>query len=278
MRLDEFESLFRSAVKPTFELSRVHLECVVLVTDQQGDAARAQVASLQAFMTHLDQGDHGAIVSLGPEDWTDVAGLLAHLERLNPQLIACQRQLPRTGPCLPHTLGAVVDVLTQATAIPVLLLPDSGALPPPDRVMVVTDHLTGDDRLVSWALHLTPAQGTLHLVHVEEQAFFDRYADAISRIQFMDTDRATAALRAKLLQLPMDYIQAVINALAASGATETVTADVHLGDPIAEYRRLITDYAVQLLIVNTKDPDQQAMEALSHALAVELRDLPLLLL
>lgn len=278
MRLDEFESMFRSAVKPTFELSRVHLECVVLVTDLQGDAARAQVDALQAFMTHLDEGDHGAIVSLGPEDWTDVDTLLAHIERLNPQLIACQRQVTRAGPRLPFTLGAVVDVLTQATDIPVLLLPDDDPPVPPDRVMVVTDHLTGDDRLVSWALHLTPAQGHLHLVHVEEQAFFERYAEAISRIQFMNTERATAALRDKLLQLPSDYIQAVIRALSQSGATETVTADVHLGDPIAEYRRLISDRRVQLLIVNTKDPDQQAMEALSHALAVELRDLPLLLI
>jgi hypothetical protein len=35
---------------------------------------------------------------------------------------------------------------------------------------------------------------------------------------------------------------------------------------------------VELLVINTKDDDQLAMHGLSHPLAIELSDLPLLLL
>jgi nucleotide-binding universal stress UspA family protein len=260
MKIDDFESLFRSAAKPVFEYQEVRLARVVLVSDQED--ARGLAEAVEAFFRHLDvAADHLALVTLGSSDWSDVATLLRRIEQISPEL------------------GSVVDTLTQAIDVPVLLLPDrAGALDPVRTVMVVTDHLTGDHRLVSWAVHLAPDDGTVVLAHIEEEPFLEHILEAIGRIQGVPTERTREQLGAKLLERPRDYIQAVAAELAARGIHEKVVPVVRLGEPISEYRGLASEHGVNLLICNTKDPRQRAMEALSHALAVELRDLPLLLL
>ena len=53
---------------------------------------------------------------------------------------------------------------------------------------------------------------------------------------------------------------------------------VTMGTRIQEYRDLIRSHKVDLLVMNTKDKDQLAMHGMAYPLAVELRELPLLLL
>ena len=50
------------------------------------------------------------------------------------------------------------------------------------------------------------------------------------------------------------------------------------GHHLFEYRRLIEQHEVDLLVLNTKDEDQLAMHGIAYALAVELRQIPLLML
>jgi hypothetical protein len=47
---------------------------------------------------------------------------------------------------------------------------------------------------------------------------------------------------------------------------------------LGEYRRLITEHRVDLLVFNTLDDDQLAMHGLAYPLAAELRQIPLLML
>ncbi len=81
---------------------------------------------------------------------------------------------------------------------------------------------------------------------------------------------------------------------AAEGALAAVNASVHevsigvtlffavllvaMGDRIEEYRRLIDDHRIDLLVLNTLDGDQLAMHGQAYPLAVELRNIPLLML
>ena len=53
---------------------------------------------------------------------------------------------------------------------------------------------------------------------------------------------------------------------------------VVFGHHLAEYKRLIERHAVDLLVLNTKDDQQLAMRGMAYALAVELREIPLLML
>jgi len=50
------------------------------------------------------------------------------------------------------------------------------------------------------------------------------------------------------------------------------------GHHLAEYKRLVEEHRVDLLVMNTRDDDQMAMHGLAYPLAVELRSIPLLLL
>ncbi len=277
MKIDDFESLFRSAAKPVFEYQEVRLNRVVLVSDLEDPSALLE--AVEAFFRQLDVAtDHLALVTLGASDWPDVATLLERIRDISPELVLTHRLL-RDDPSLHHSLGSVVDTLTQAIETPVLLLPERlEDLRPVQAVMVVTDHLTGDHRLVSWAVHLTPDSGRVVLAHIEEQPLLDHILEAIGRMQGVPTERTREQLEEKLLERPSDYIRAVAVELASRGIHERVVPVVRLGEPIAEYRKLAEEHGVGLLICNTKDPRQRAMEALSHALAVELRDLPLLLL
>jgi ribosome biogenesis SPOUT family RNA methylase Rps3 len=53
---------------------------------------------------------------------------------------------------------------------------------------------------------------------------------------------------------------------------------VVFGHHLSEYKRLIEQHGVDLLVLNTKDEDQLAMRGIAYALAVELRQIPLLML
>ncbi len=51
-----------------------------------------------------------------------------------------------------------------------------------------------------------------------------------------------------------------------------------MAERIEEYRRLVEDQRVDLLVLNTLDGDQLAMHGQAYPLAVELRAVPLLML
>ena len=279
MRIDDFESVFRSAVKPTFQYRPLDLHTAAIVTDLAPESVETFAREVQALLSHLDTNEHLGLHTLSaPRDWSDVPTLLERLQDLEPQIILTHRHLLGAHKNLGHTLGSVVDTLTQQIETPVMLLPVGTALREATRVMVVTDHLTGDDPLVNWAIHITPNDGTLLLCHIEDQDVFDRYAEMLGRMKGVPTEDVVQRLKAKLLGLPRDYIRAVKAEMREQGIQEHVVPLVELGQPLEVYRRLVDKEDVRLLICNTKDPHQRAMEALSHALAVELRDLPLLLL
>ena len=144
--------------------------------------------------------------------------------------------------------------------------------------MAITDHLAGDDRLVNHALRFVADGGTLRLTHVDDDVTFDRYMDAISKIRTIDTDSARDAIRHQLLKEPSDYIESCAETLMATGLSLSVEKLVTFGHHLSEYRGLIDEHAVDLLVMNTKNEDQMAMHGIAYALAVELRHVPLLML
>ncbi len=185
----------------------------------------------------------------------------------------------------PYSLGEYLDVMTQATSVPLLVLPhpdDDRALPhsiqDTDRVMAVTNHLTGDNRLVNIAVAFTKPSGTCWLTHVERKSVFERYMDAISKIPAIDTDVAREALSEQLLKEPRDFIAACRAAIDAQGLPIRIEEVVSMGRQIDEYGELIAKREIDLLVLHTKDKGQLAMHGAAYALAVELRNIPLLML
>ena len=107
---------------------------------------------------------------------------------------------------------------------------------------------------------------------------FDRYTDVIGKIPSIDTDNARARIEAQLLKEPRDYIDSVRERLAADKVDIEVESVVMLGHQLSDYRRLIEEHEIDMLVLNTRDAEQLAMHGLAYPIAVEMRNIPLLML
>ena len=143
--------------------------------------------------------------------------------------------------------------------------------------MAITDHLAQDHHLVSFAAQLTPEGGTLWLTHVEDEATFERYMQTIARIPSIDTDNARKVILEQLLKEPTEYIESCRSVLAERESIR-VESEVAVGRLLNDYKRLVDNHQVSLLVMNTKDEQQLAMHGMAYPLTIELRDTPLMLI
>lgn len=283
-KVDQFESIFRSADKVTLHYDPPKIGSVLLVTDlEQYDADRL-LGEVRTFLGVLD-GDV-TWTAVNGASFSGVTDLLTVVEKHRPDLICTYRHLHTDGWRHGFTLGDHTEVLTQATPTPVLVLPhperrrdeSNRPMKDTDSVMAITDHLTGDDRLVSWAAAFTQSGGTLRLTHVEDEAAVDRFLDAVSKIPEIDTDTARRTVHAQVVKEPTDFIESCRSVLETKCPAITIEPIVTLGHRLRDHVDLIKAHQVDLVVFNTKDEDQMAMHGLAYPLAVELRDTPLLML
>ena len=89
---------------------------------------------------------------------------------------------------------------------------------------------------------------------------------------------ARRRLEDQLLKDARDYVDSCAARLASFELDLQVKPLIDFGDHLADYRRFLEELQVDLLVMNTKDEDQLAMHGLAYPLAVELRQIPLLML
>ncbi len=287
--LDQFESEFRAATRTPYEYTPISLDRGLLITDM----ATPDPTLLENLTRFLGVGRDGRSIDLEPisiDATCNVRELLAIVAEKKAEMLVTYRNLHSDAWSWPHSLGDAVDVLTQITDIPVLLIPNPKELHPQegadygkamqntDVVMAITDHLAGDHKLVNYAVALTQPGGKLILSHVEDDKSVQRTIDAISKIPAIDTDIVAEQLPKQLLKDPLDYAQSCQGVLQKANVDITVEHSVTLGHLLKEHLQLIEQHNVDLLVLNTKDEDQLAMHGLAYPLAVELRKTPLLML
>lgn len=281
--IDQFESVFKAADKTVFQPESLDFNQLLIVTDLRQDAAEQFGRQVRTLLGTLDEPDASWQV-LTADQYSTVGELLQQVGESRCDLVCMYRNLYEVAREYPYSLGVHVDVLTQVSTLPVLLMPHPGHLDdmppvePADTVMAITDHLTGDHHLVSFAARCTPDDGHLLLTHVEDEAAFERFIGVIGRVPSIDTDDARESILERLLREPDDYIDSVTGVLKKLRPTLHVEKIVTLGHHLTDYRQLIADHNVDLLVLNTKDDDQLAMHGLAYPLAVELRRTPMLLL
>lgn len=280
--IDEFESMFRKAERASFSHVEIPIESVALVTD--GDAATAEElkGALQNFLPVLAEAGEWRLIS--GDDYSNVAQLQEKLEAEQTDLIITQRHLQEDSLVPQHSLGVYVDVLTQVTSIPVLVLPGTAAHPidisgkVAQKTMVVADHISGDSRLINYGARFCPNGGTLWLCHVEDDAVLARIAGAFERIPEIDTEIGRKLLEAQLLKEASDYIRTCVEELRKDRPRIACESRVVTGHFLKQYKKLIEEAGIDLLVANTKDEDQLAMHGMAYSLSVELIETPMLLL
>lgn len=281
--VDQFESIFRSSIKERLEYRDIPLTSILLITDLEEKEAREFQKEVQQFLSVLgDTSERDWFLIYGRE-FTTTEDLLKLVANYELDMICTYRNLHSNAWQFPHSLGAHLDVLIQQTDIPVLVLPHpkagymaEHAMRDTKEVMVVTDLVAINHDLINYAVRLTHPLGTLFLSHVENKYIFERYMQAIAKIDSIDTDSARIRLKEQLLKEPEDYFLTCKEILAEHGISLDVRSWVRFGDGLKEYRRQIESRKLDLLVMHAKDENQQAMNNISYPLAVELRQIPLL--
>ena len=282
-KVDQFESVFKSAAKTICAFEKIEIARILVLTDKDVDGAAAFADRSRALLRVLASDSGITWRTVEGDAFFDVGSLLELVDEVQPDLICTYRHLHSDGWKWPFSLGAYLDILLQQTPIPVVVLPhpdQAGETREPGTlsVMAVTDHLPGDDRLFSMSACLTEPEGTLHLVHVEDEGAFQRFMDIISKISSIDTDQARDEIRNRMMKEPRDYVTGCRAVMVENGFRCQVEETITMGRQLSTFKNLLAQHAVDLLVMNTKDHDQLAMHGLAYPLAVELRETPLLML
>lgn len=283
-KIDRFESVFKRSDKLVFEYFPRFYENKLIVCDKTEEKALEFTDLIKHYLDFLDDNNLGskqpAWHTLARQDIQGVSTLLKQIDDICPSLIITYRNLCDSVENAIHSLGVMLDELTQNSQPPVLVLPADGMVPDnrPQTIMVATDHLTGDHRLVNQAIPFARPDGCLYLCHIEDDAIFNRYMSAIECIPEINTESANEKIKTQLLKVPHDYIQSCIKSIKDAEIHLTVKSEIMLGHKVSDYRKLVEKHNIDLLVINTKDKSQIAMHGMAYSIAVEFRDTPLLML
>ncbi|MCH2583890.1 MAG: hypothetical protein MK138_03885, partial [Planctomycetes bacterium] len=196
-RIDQFESVFKSADKPVFRYEPFSVGSPMVLTDLDDEAAESFAVLAGKYAGAGGSREISAQRVIKGADFSTVEQCLELIADEKPDLICTYRGLHSDCWRWGQSLGSYVEVLTQTVSVLVLVFPHPAAAETLSaaeagcrHVMAMTDHLAGDSRLVNAALFFTPAQGTLHLTNLEDQQVFERYMEAIDKIPSIDSAAA----------------------------------------------------------------------------------------
>lgn len=285
LKVDEFESLFLSSIKETYHHETLSFRSVLLVTDLKSDAANQLLLEVKKFCNNIVKESVIEWKILLGSDFSSAGSLLGSVNEVDVDLIVTYRNLHSETWRHPFSLGEQLDVLLQKTQTPVLVIPHPSAdfsrehaLDKCASVLVATDHLVNNHRLIQHGLAFVEKNCQIFLSHVEDQAYFDRVINSIAKIPTIETKEVETKLAQQLLKEPLEYIESVKLELESLGKEYSVIPIVKFGHYIKDYLNLIEENKIGLLVINTKDGEQMAMHGLAYPLAIEIRQIPILML
>ena len=279
MHIDEFESQFKRALKEPYLFDAVELNKILFVEDSSESEAAQALERVKPLVPQIYQDQEAIWTCLSGKDYSSVRELTQKVEEHKPDLIIVKRGLKTKLEDAVYGLTNYIDTLTQVCSSPVLLLPNSTQeLNLSGAVLVETDHLTGDSRLINWGVRFALPDKTLILAHIEDDQIFQYYIDVISKISEIDTELAARRIEEILLKLPSDFITQISATLGERCPNLKPESVVRLGHTLSDFHYLLEQREVSLLVINTKVDEQLAMGGKAYGIAVEFKDSPLLLL
>lgn len=282
--LGEFESVFKRALRDQFQYESLDIAKAVLITDLPEDAVPAYTEKVKGFLDPEFPRTSYTLTALAGNAWSNWEDLRQLLKEEQPDLVITYRLLK--VPKLDHftSLGVYVDTLTQVSDYPVLLLPNPRR---PDyehapwhlaNVLVATEHMYANHSLVNYGIRFTPEKHTLMLCHVEDQDTFNYFLKAIEKIPELDNDIAREKVAEQLVAMPRHFAESVAAEIEAHRKDIVLESVIEFGHLIANYRDLLQRTPISLMVFTTKDDTQLAMHSLGYSLAVEFRNMPVLLI
>lgn len=312
--LDEFESVFRSAVRPHVEVQPLAFERLLVVVDAEGDEAKSAgvltcaadladrfrvecrlVAPVprrrreqQPDTTHAEAELKAALEKVESVRPGQVSGevlvgsparvILEQVAASSPSLIIMPSLFGEADVELESfTLGSVADRVLATVREPILLI--EGAVENPsalwtDMLVYVEDAETSVGCL-SAAVKLAEKGARTTLLHVLDQGLLATMRHGIELASELESDKALAAIQRSLTTDMEHYLSGAAQALIRTGHKTEFAIEV--GDPIETTRDHITSGGYKLLVCNSVAPDQKLIDSVAYNLAAYLREIPLLL-
>ncbi len=282
-KLDQFESVFKSADMPVLTHDEKHFRQILVVSDQQPDVAGDFWQQLRQSWHILDR-DNAEWRSLPVDALQDAGNFVSRVENEKADLIVTHRYLAEAERGQLRGLGSLLGAIVWQTSAPVLILPcdEEGRVIQREStsgtVVAATDHLTGDNVLVDYGVRFTPLDGRLVLAHIEDDATFERFMNEIERIPQIETDVARREMKDKLLHRPQAYIKSCEEVLRAAGKRCDISSVIRFGHRVRDYHTLIGENGAELLCLHAGDDDVPARRGMAHMIATQFRNLPLFLI
>lgn len=279
--LDIFESVFKSALRNPFDYQDIEIKNILLITDLE-DSLPDFEGKMKTYLQHSLNLADKKWKSLGRGDYRQWEQLKEIIDDFEPDLIVSYRLL-RVRSKVQTSLGVYIDTLTQEIQLPILVMPrpESSFYNRPSldlkSVVLATEHKFDDHQLVNYGVYFTQKEGTLTLLHIEDEDTFDYYANMIEKIPEISSSVAIEALKKKLLDAPMHYMDSVEESLKEKRADLTIRKITDFGHLISYYKELTEQDSIDLLVFRTKDDTQLAMHSLGHSLLVEFKEIPAIL-
>lgn len=280
--VDQFESAFRSAIRPTYEPHSISLKRVLWVTDLNEGETAAYIERHQSSLPNHALESRNQWQQLSEKDYRTTGELLEQVDQQRPDVICTYRNLNTEDWQFELSIGSRLDTLVSKSPYPVLVLPHPATSPQPAAnangnatVIALTDHLTEDHKLIDYSVSFLARPGSLVLVHLEDQDTFDRYLSAIGHITTIDTTNAEETLRHQLLKEPHTFISTCRERLADSEPQIQVKEIVEFARGIQPFHQHINNEAADLVVINGIDHDQPGIHGLAQRLMNETRQRPI---
>jgi len=282
-KLDQFESVFKSADMPVLSHDEKYFREILVISDQQPDVGGDYWQQLRQAWPMLDR-DNANWRSLPVDALQDAGSFVDRVENEKADLIVTQRYLAEAERGQLRGLGSLLGAVVWQTSAPVLILPcdESGRVIQREStsgtVVAATDHLTGDNVLVDYGVRFTPLEGRLVLAHIEDDATFERLMNEIERIPQIETDVAREQLKEKLLRRPQAYIDSCKEVLRTAGKRCDISSVIRFGHRVRDYQALIGENGAEMLCLHAGGDDVPARRGMAHMIATQFRNLPLFLI
>ncbi|MCH7680793.1 hypothetical protein IID10_15760, partial [candidate division KSB1 bacterium] len=105
LKVDEFESAFRSSIKETYQHQDIKIESVLLVTDLEAEATAKLLNQVKGFCQNLKQAQNIAWNTAKHNDFKSAEDLLEIINHSTMDLIVTYRNLHSETWRYPYSLG-----------------------------------------------------------------------------------------------------------------------------------------------------------------------------
>lgn len=276
LKLDHFASIFRAADKETIAIREREIVKVLIVTDVGYEKSLEIWERWRAFFFQTV-----TVRVLHGEESLDISTITEKLDEADCDLIVSYRCLHSENWRYPHAIGSYVEVITQLTSKPVLLMPhireDTKDYAPPESIVLLSNDLTKASDALAWACCFRGHRSRCTLVELENMVHFNRVLDVIAKIPQLDTDVAREKIMKQMHTDSADWVIRSQKILKNWKRPPSLARKQVVQNALAACSDIVQQVGAELIVLNTKAEDQLALHGLVYPFMVHFRHTPLLL-